>query len=658
MLLSKTALTVVALLSALIYGEQSSVLALDDSCENGTCSKQTDLISSVRGKEIGSSVTVQAVVVGDYQNGDEDDVRDLGGFWLQEEKSDEDGDVATSEAIFVYDARLRSSPDVALGNTVRVSGEVSEHGGAVQIRPDDVVVVDDFACAVTGLEIDACLENLVNIVVVPSLADARLERFEGMLVEFSEKMMISNAYELGRFDRVELFAGDSLPYVYTQQNDPSKEGYEKHIKDVEARTIVYSSGHNQQNRGVTLDGFSKEFNEETSNRNGDVIQGLRGNLQYSQTRSKDFFMVRSYRDGLNTFDQEANDYPREYHPPETRGNLKIASINVLNFFKTLGQGDNKTKTGQNPRGANNSGEFARQLSKLVNAIVAMDADVVGILEMENEFDPVQDKSTAIEILVDALNKEYSSDLEETAYETYKYVYPGRENLETDAIAVACLYKPGSVFPTPGSSPAILNDAVASTLGFDTSEPIFDGPSTNRWSLAVSFTHRQSRKELTVFVNHLKSKRCSGTSGDNEDKNDGAGCYNARRLRAAEVISKWVKSWPTGVQNDNGVILGDFNAYAREDPVRYMVNKGGLINLEPDTAYSYTFSGQIGTLDYVLVTKSVMDFSPNAHIWHCNSLEPPLLDYNLDYRRDSDYLNDKTAIRYSDHDPALLGLTLM
>jgi len=221
-----------------------------------------------------------------------------------------------------------------------------------------------------------------------------------------------------------------------------------------------------------------------------------------------------------------------------------------------------------------------------------------------------------------------------------------------------IYKPGSVFPTNGSTPAVLNDAVASSLGFDTTlEPIFDGPSTNRWSLAVSFTHRQSRQIVTVFVNHLKSKSCSSAQGLDEDKNNGAGCWNNQRLRAAQVISSWIKSYPTGIKCSNAVILGDFNSYAKEDPVHYLVEQGGLVNLEPETAYSYTFNGQIGTLDYVLVSKSLLEFNPKAEVWHANSLEPPALDYNLDYKRDSSYFNKETAIRYSDHDPALLGMTL-
>eukprot|EP00587_Corethron_hystrix_P011626 CAMPEP_0113323128 /NCGR_PEP_ID=MMETSP0010_2-20120614/16076_1 /TAXON_ID=216773 ORGANISM="Corethron hystrix, Strain 308" /NCGR_SAMPLE_ID=MMETSP0010_2 /ASSEMBLY_ACC=CAM_ASM_000155 /LENGTH=125 /DNA_ID=CAMNT_0000181879 /DNA_START=63 /DNA_END=436 /DNA_ORIENTATION=+ /assembly_acc=CAM_ASM_000155 len=104
-------------------------------------------------------------------------------------------------------------------------------------------------------------------------------------------------------------------------------------------------------------------------------------------------------------------------------------------------------------------------------------------------------------------------------------------------------------------------------------------------------------------------------------------------------------------------MGDFNAYAKEDPIQYFINEGGLANLESETAYSYSYGGQIGTLDYVLVSKNVMAFNPNAHIWHVNSLEPYVFDYNLEYSRNSSFFNVDSPIRFSDHDPALLGLEM-
>ena len=52
---------------------------------------------------VGQTVAVEAIVVGDFQNGDGDVSRELGGFFLQEENADADADAATSEGIFVFE---------------------------------------------------------------------------------------------------------------------------------------------------------------------------------------------------------------------------------------------------------------------------------------------------------------------------------------------------------------------------------------------------------------------------------------------------------------------------------------------------------------------------------------------------------------------------
>ena len=61
----------------------------------------------------GSSVTIEGIVVGDYQA-----TGQLGGFHVQEEDADADADPSTSEGIFVFN----SSFPVSVGDKVRVNG--------------------------------------------------------------------------------------------------------------------------------------------------------------------------------------------------------------------------------------------------------------------------------------------------------------------------------------------------------------------------------------------------------------------------------------------------------------------------------------------------------------------------------------------------------
>ena len=87
----------------------------------------------------------------------------------------------------------------------------------------------------------------------------------------------------------------------------------------------------------------------------------------------------------------------------------MASFNVLNFFTTFTDGTTASGlAGQgctlgastarsNCRGAGNLAEFQRQRAKIVAAIIAIDADVLGLMEIQNNGD------TAVANLVDALN---------------------------------------------------------------------------------------------------------------------------------------------------------------------------------------------------------------------------------------------------------------
>jgi predicted extracellular nuclease len=67
-------------------------------------------------------------------------------------------------------------------------------------------------------------------------------------------------------------------------------------------------------------------------------------------------------------------------PPTVGGNIKVASFNVLNFFNGNGAGGGFPTT----RGADTAYEFGRQKAKIVAALCGLGADVVGLLEMEND----------------------------------------------------------------------------------------------------------------------------------------------------------------------------------------------------------------------------------------------------------------------------------
>lgn len=88
--------------------------------------------------------------------------------------------------------------------------------------------------------------------------------------------------------------------------------------------------------------------------------------------------------------------PRSATPPLVGGNVKVASFNVLNYFNGDGLGGGFPTS----RGASTAAEFSRQKAKIVAALSALNADVVGLMEIENDGDGSR---SAIQDLVSGLN---------------------------------------------------------------------------------------------------------------------------------------------------------------------------------------------------------------------------------------------------------------
>ena len=620
---------------------------------------------------IGETVMIEAVVVGDFQDDDSDTSRELRGFYVQEETTDEDGDPSSSEGIFVFDGS--TDVDVNVGDRVRVVGTVDQFFGETQLEDTTLIEVleTDQLASVTPASISLSA-NTATIVDANGRIVPDLEAYEGMLVVVTDTLTLSEQFQLDRFNEVRLVAGER-PWQFTQQNTPDVALYAQHLESIGARSIVYDDGLNIQNANIgLLDGFGPTYTDSNARRMGDQVSGLTGVLDYKwagSSSSSSTWRIRSHIDGSNIFTTTANGdspNPRPNTPETVAGNLKLASFNVLNLFRTLDNRSNTTANGLSPRGADDlsafgvdpeTAEFDRQLTKLVNAILAIDADILGLVELENEFDEINDGSTAIELLINALNS--------TSGDNYDYVYPGSQFVGTDAIAVGVIYKTDSVALADGSVVSLLDDGVASTLDIFSGrdfgiDPIFNGVSTNRVSLAASFVHLATDDTFTIAVNHFKSKGSSGlsdTSSPNFDQNDGAGFWNQRRLDAAIALDAWLSTSPTGISDEDVVVMGDLNAYAQEEPVQYLLSQG-FNNVESSEAYSFVFDGQIGTLDYLLISDALAAKLEGATVWGINADEADAIDYNLDFGRLNSYYSAETAARNSDHDPVIAGFTMV
>jgi len=291
------------------------------------------------------------------------------------------------------------------------------------------------------------------------------------------------------------------------------------------------------------------------------------------------------------------------------------------------------------RGADTDEEFQRQRAKIIAALQAINADVVGLIEIENnEFEAVAD-------LVAGLNDAMGSG-------TYSYVDTGY--IGTDAIKVALIYKPATVSLV--GDYAILDSSVDSRF-IDT---------RNRPALAQTFSNSEGGI-FTVVVNHLKSKGSGCGPGDDDPQQ---GNCNLTRTLAAQALVDWLATNPTGSGDADFVIIGDLNAYDKEDPIDAILAGSDDTPLTADDygdlvyayggefAYSYVFDGQLGYLDHALANQDLVSEVISTTVWHINADEPDILDYDMTFKQDAqDALYEPNAYRSSDHDPVLVGLDL-
>ena len=182
-------------------------------------------------------------------------------------------------------------------------------------------------------------------------------------------------------------------------------------------------------------------------------------------------------------------------------------------------------------------------------------------------------------------------------------------------------------------------------------------------MAKCFRVNRNRALATVVVNHFKSKGSDCNDLGDLDIGDGQGNCNITRTRAATALVNWLNTDPTGVNDRDYLIIGDLNAYARENPITQIINAGyiDLINkFGGGNAYSYVFDGQAGYLDHGLASNPLAAQTLFAADWHINADEPISLDYKTEFKSVMQIENfySPDAYRSSDHDPLVISLKLV
>jgi uncharacterized protein len=556
-------------------------------------------ITSVQGSSntsplVSQTVTVRGVVVGSFQNSvtpTTPSITRLNGFFIQQPVADTDP--LTSEGLFVF------APGAAtfnLGDYVQVQGTVTEFGGTA-------TSVTQLAGSVTVSLCGSGVVVLPTQVSLPLASGTELERYEGMLVQFSQTLAVTELFELGRYGRVAL----------------SLAGRQFHPNN---GNLVVTNAKNLLER-ITLDDntvaqnpnpipYLSTIGASGTRRVGDTVQNLVGVLNYTLGASG----VGSYSIHPVVPPSFTPANSRPVAAPVVAGNLKVASFNVLNYFTTLGS-----------RGANTSLEFDRQKAKIVEAILGLDADVLGLMEIENNND------VATQDLVAALNARLGAG-------TYAAVNSGR--FGSDVIKVDILYKPAKVKRVGG---------VVLPTGADLANYT---AVSGRPPLAQRFASLANGGGFWFVVNHFKSKGSCPTTGDVEL---GQGCWNVGRTGQATALNSFVDKLKLQGETDV-LMMGDFNSYLNEDPTVVLESAGfeSLLKRMPaNDRFTYVFNGETGALDHGYASTTMRSQVTSVGVWHINADEPPVIDYNTEFKPDDRYA--ATPYRASDHDPVILGVTL-
>ena len=266
-------------------------------------------------------------------------------------------------------------------------------------------------------------------------------------------------------------------------------------------------------------------------------------------------------------------------------------------------------------GADDAVEHERQKTKVADALRHIGADIFGFVEIEQG---------------QAALKELAQLLTQTTGKSYSYIDDG-------GYASGSYTKSGYVYCTETVEPVgyMLNNNTGVT----------------KRKKMQGFREKATGEVFVYSINHFKAKSGSG-SGINADQGDGQGQFNGTRVEEAKSVIRQAESAASVYDDKDLLIMGDLNAYAKEDPITTFL-EAGMIDLHryfhADTAYSYVYHGQAGYLDHAICNRSLAKQITGVQAYHINSDEHDRYTY--------DKSDDLTMFRCSDHDPVIVGLRL-
>ena len=267
-------------------------------------------------------------------------------------------------------------------------------------------------------------------------------------------------------------------------------------------------------------------------------------------------------------------------------------------------------------GPANNAEHQIQRAKVSKALAHINADIYGFVEIQ------QGQNALAEI---------AADLTKNTGRNFAYVNDG-----------------GSVYGTYTKAAYVYCTDVVQPYGSIQHNDTY----VSERKKAQAFIEKATGEKFIFSVNHFKAKSGSG-SGANKDQGDGQGSFNAARVQEANSLLSNYTSYTSHFADEDILVMGDLNAYGKEDPITTLTD-WGMIDLHrtfhADSSYSYVYQGTLGYLDHALCNSTMYPQVTGMIAYHINSPEKDAYTYDGSS-------NDGTMFRCSDHDPILVGLRL-
>ena len=315
----------------------------------------------------------------------------LGGFFVQAP-----GQTLTVPRPALFVEESANTSNVRTGDLVRIEGEKDDYAGGLAL--DDV----------TSLTVCARAQSYSVVPIeLPFDYVAQLDNLLHQRIKINQPMTVIGNYNLARSGTLDI-ATERL-WIPTQITMPGLPARDHSTYNFLRRLVLDDGSEAENPEPIPYPPVGLSANQTV--RAGDTITGIEGVL----VKEGDSYHIHPVK--APEF-EATNARPSEVSLPNS-GDIRVAAFNVLNYFNGDGLGGGFPT----PRGAQSPEEFERQRAKIIAAMLRMNADVYGLMEIENDGFSSQ---SAIADLVRGLNEQAP------AGARYAYVIPETNRIDGDA----------------------------------------------------------------------------------------------------------------------------------------------------------------------------------------------------------------------------------